>query len=1522
MKSTSKILGAFLLCISCQAHAQITSTFDTDADGWTALNANGGEPIYVSTGGNPDGYIRASDGVGGVPTLMVAPSKFLGNRIFSYGQLLHFDLKVALIPTSSGAGDIRIYGGGTSLFRNVIAPIPNTTTWTSYSLQLHEDQIWRVGSIGGPVATKEQMKQVLTSVTAIHISVEYNATIQNSTDIGYLDNVILEQRTLLPAPIIDSFTPASGPVGTTVTIHGTNFNTTPADNIVYFGGIQASVTSASATQLTVTTPDGVKIGPLTIISVTSGLQAQSPTSFTPIFADGGRIIPASLASRVDIDLDATFTSQSYLRGLTAADLDEDGWNDLITFQGDLGGGAGVVIYRNLQVQNDISVNSFSAPIELPLLPGVSGTTYDIESAKDLDGDGKLDLAFMYRQSSPNDGFFVTYRNISTPGNIAFEPVELFSSFNSTNEFTLRMADIDGDGRPDFMGTNQSNTHFFIAQNISTPGNIDFGAAIAYAVADLGTNNVSYSAASFLNSDTKTDVVLSIDGSTQLMILGNTSVPGALSFAPGVTIDLTNEISQPIIADINDDGKNDIIWRKIGISEIGIRLNSNTGGALSAVDFATEIVLTAELLNTEGFITVGDINGDGKKDIICTDNFDMLIFENVHAGGGYTSSSFVEAYNWRATGTGSPDPAYPMAVDLDGDQKPEVITGISGSASNPNKFISIFKNINTHGPVIAINTVSPLKGVVGSSVTITGDYFSTVPSENLVRFGSMKAAVTSATRTQLTVTVPTGATTELVSVTRDALTSTYRLPFVPTFSPGVVFNNTHFAPPVNFTATSAGINIGVSDLNSDGKPDVMVNNTTGSAGYAFRNTHVSGVISLTSLMADDTTGGFTHLIDFDGDGLEETMDGGTVHRNVSVGSEINFAFTTSVLGGGTNRSFGDFNADGKMDLAGINGATILFAENETQPGFQSTSSTTRIFKDNISLAKPGSGGGSASADFDGDGLTDVAATNPTLDNVSVFRNTGAYRITPIQFTAIPEIAVGDNPYRIYASDLDVDGKVDLLVIHQTTTTSQFVTVLHNQSIVGNISFARFDYPFGAFATEAHISDLDGDGKPEILVTSLSTDQFFIIKNTTTPGVMNASSFGIPFSVALNNPRGITTGDLNLDGKPEIIVSAGSVLAVYENLIPSVFINITTQPSPSEVCEGATTAFTTAASGTTNITYQWQFSTTLAGTYNDIANGGGFSNVSTASLSVNTSGNFGAGFYRCKVDGDLASTVFSNAVELTVNVVPLVPTIGTTNLGCAPASTTLNPTGASAGEEYKFYDVATGGSPINSGPSFTTPSLTVSTTYHISTYNTSTLCESTRVPAVVNVQTCNPPVFDATTATAFIEGIVTIDLEELISDLDNNLDPSTLQILSQPASGAPASLNGFIMTIDYSGLPFPGTDNVEIEICDLTGICTQQELTIELEGEIEIFNAVSPNNDGSNDQFFIQYIELFPDTENNHVTIYNRWGDVVFEISDYNNTDRVFKGQSDNGKDLPSGTYFYKLEFKSGRPLKTGYLSLKR
>lgn len=65
-------------------------------------------------------------------------------------------------------------------------------------------------------------------------------------------------------------------------------------------------------------------------------------------------------------------------------------------------------------------------------------------------------------------------------------------------------------------------------------------------------------------------------------------------------------------------------------------------------------------------------------------------------------------------------------------------------------------------------------------------------------------------------------------------------------------------------------------------------------------------------------------------------------------------------------------------------------------------------------------------------------------------------------------------------------------------------------------------------------------------------------------------------------------------------------------------------------------------------------------------------------------------------------------------------------------------------------------------------------------------------------------------------------------------------------------------------------------------------------------ITPNYDGRNDLFEVEFLDiLYPDC---HVTIVNRWGDVVFESTGYS---EPWNG-TNNGEPLPLGTYFYRIE----------------
>jgi hypothetical protein len=85
---------------------------------------------------------------------------------------------------------------------------------------------------------------------------------------------------LLEGPIIQSISPASGPAGTIVTISGSGFATEPNNNLVYFGDIPASITSATATQLKVIVPSHNTAEDKVVSVVKNQIKGISPTPFT------------------------------------------------------------------------------------------------------------------------------------------------------------------------------------------------------------------------------------------------------------------------------------------------------------------------------------------------------------------------------------------------------------------------------------------------------------------------------------------------------------------------------------------------------------------------------------------------------------------------------------------------------------------------------------------------------------------------------------------------------------------------------------------------------------------------------------------------------------------------------------------------------------------------------------------------------------------------------------------------------------------------------------------------------------------------------------------------------------------------------------------------------------------------------------------------------------------------------------------------------------------------------------------
>ncbi len=1694
-----KIVGLvfYFLLMFFLSKAQVSSDFSSNADGWTVFNGStgaSGPPTYNSTGGNPSGNISYSISTVSTNLYWVAPSKFNGNLSRAYNQTLTFDMLQSVAGADNSQNDVEIISGTTTLVYQL--PAKPGTTWTSYSISLNET-LWHNGCATCSAPSQIQMKQVLANVGNLEIRLKYSAI--STGYIAQLDNVVLNMIALGTPPTVSSFTPTSALAGATVTISGTNFNTTAVQNQVYFKGVKATVTNATATQLTVTVPKSAAFGPITVVNLATNLQATSVQSFNPLFDNnkdfGSRIIPASMAPGYNTIVPMSSSASNGFGAMDKGDLDGDGWIDLVTTETST---TKIYAFRNLGTGGTVSAASFGPAITLPNFASIPGGSPALSQIAivDIDSDGKLDVVALC--NSYYTGLFAIFTNTSSLGNISFSAPQYFAYNNVPTAGYMSVGDLDGDGRIDLVSTTGTSPgNVWICQNQSTPGNIDF--AFGVTISGASTSGYSQVVIGDLTGDGKPEIVCPGYNATNLSIYQNNSTPGTISmgavFAVPSVVSYTNQLA---MTDFDADNKLDMAWSTYGAQYVYLTKNLYSGGAFSPASFGSTIQITNTLSDPLG-IAVGDMNADGKPDVVLSGYTDLAILQNVGSAGNLSSSSFTPTTLFQGSATGGDIFGIsPVVADLDGDNKPEAIFVTSGG-SLPAGMTGIYIYHNESFQPQAITSLSANSAASGSTVTVNGNYLNTHGDTPQVLADGMVSTPSNVSNTSLQFTVPTGFDANRISTTLHGLSAFSPNQFYTQLNGGAggIINSSTFGTSVDYllSITTANDGLTIADFDKDGKPDIVVNDN--GTGKIYANTLASpgsNLVTGSFTLSGNTLTSGSHMqaADLDGNGIIDVVADtytfpGTGAAPISFGA-FSYSYISGVKRIVVNH---DFNLDGKAEVITSSSANqVVIYENFTTKGpFVYSGSFASFSTTPVTLGTSGIIVGLTAADFDGDGFDDIAyGVNSTTSSLNVLRNTGLKQtITTSQFAAPVTFTSGLNPQYITTADFDGDGKMDLALAN---TGSAFVSVYLNTSSVGNISFTRQDItsPLGANGIE--VGDIDGDGKPEIITINNPSGvlgSFSVFKNKSTPGAISFSAV-VTYSLP-NVPFSLAIADVNLDNKADVILArngtgaAKATLSVFQNLISFPTVAIAPQPTGVySVCDGATPTISTGATGTTNIIYQWQYSPDGIVPFSDLTNTGGYSNVSTSSFTINSTGNFGAGIYRCKITGDYAAAVYTNNVSFTVNAIPTAPTApgvnncgpgsvvitasggtngqylwydtnglisgqnnntyttpvisatttyqvaisngtcvspktavtatinslpagpttsnvsncgngsvmltaqGGTNgnyvwydqnaavitgqsnatyttpvlsastiysvaitngicssasvpisitintlpsapstqgaSGCASTPITLTASGGSNGQ-YVWYMVATGGTAIAGevNSTYQTPSLTTTTTYYVSITNGT--CESTRtlVTATISSSGCSGPVIDTTPLATQIGGVITLNLVPLISTPGSTLNLTSLQVVLPPSSGATATIdaNG-VLTITYTGLAFSGTDKITIKACDINNNCTQQVFSVDVTGNITVYNGISPN--GVNPKFIIQDIDVLPETKNNTVYIFDRWENLVWHGSNYDNNSVVFTGNSDSGSALPSGVYFYKIDFASGRKTQTGFISLRR
>src|SRR5262249_31881657 len=124
------------------------------------------------------------------------------------------------------------------------------------------------------------------------------------------------------------------------------------------------------------------------------------------------------------------------------------------------------------------------------------------------------------------------------------------------------------------------------------------------------------------------------------------------------------------------------------------------------------------------------------------------------------------------------------------------------------------------------------------------------------------------------------------------------------------------------------------------------------------------------------------------------------------------------------------------------------------------------------------------DLDGDGKPDVVVIDGSDTNLSIFKNVSTNGVLfTNSFARRFDLGLAGTNEMVALADVDGDGKLDLLA---TAYLEQVLSVFHNVSVLGSLtnnSFeARVDFATGGRAHRVAVADLDGDGKPDLAVTT--------------------------------------------------------------------------------------------------------------------------------------------------------------------------------------------------------------------------------------------------------------------------------------------------------------------------------------------------------------------------------------------------------------------------------------------------------
>jgi gliding motility-associated-like protein len=324
----------------------------------------------------------------------------------------------------------------------------------------------------------------------------------------------------------------------------------------------------------------------------------------------------------------------------------------------------------------LDANSFS---ERKLF--ASGDSPDMIASTDLDADGKPDIIVSNFYAST----ITIYKNTSTPGNVSFFASDWHTEVEPE---AIAVDDVNADGKPDLLITSISNHSFVTLINNCTPNSLAWaGSPVTLVGFNAWPRGI---ATADLDGDGLPDVVTADNNKIYeasgsyygtISVMRNTSAPPNLSYDLAKTFRVWSYARSVKLADLDGDKKPDAVVANHIDKNVSVLRNTTNG---SNIDFVTQ--QTLQLNNVAQQVQIGDIDGDGKKDVLVSDQYSVVaVYRNTSTNGNI---SFAPVINIPVQGV----LGFSLG-DLDGDGKPDLAT--------PNFFtksIAVLRNTSTPGSI--------------------------------------------------------------------------------------------------------------------------------------------------------------------------------------------------------------------------------------------------------------------------------------------------------------------------------------------------------------------------------------------------------------------------------------------------------------------------------------------------------------------------------------------------------------------------------------------------------------------------------------------------------------------------------------------------------------------------------------------------------------------------------------------------------------------------------------------------------